>query len=199
MMRHKAKVRLASTNAKGRFECPVKQGYISSGYGPRWESFHHGIDLAANLGVPIVAAEDGVVKFAKSNGGYGNLLTIQHMGGYTTRYGHCDKLLKKVGQRVHSGEVIATVGNTGHSTGPHLHFEVRHNGKAVDPFDYIGIFSAVEARIRQRRQRGDVMLCSCTVESGASTSSPRHKGAAAARRHRGNLIGRFPEALGDPR
>ena len=85
MMRHKAKVRLTDANAKGRFECPVKRGVITSGFGPRWESFHHGIDLATNSGTPIVAAEDGVVKFAKWSGGYGNLLTIQHVGGYTTR------------------------------------------------------------------------------------------------------------------
>ena len=97
---------------------------------------HHGIDIGAGMGSSIVAAKDGKVIIAGWQGGYGNAVIIDHGGGITTVYAHCSKLLVRVGQNVRMGEVIAKVGSTGYSTGPHLHFEVRKNGAVVNPLNY---------------------------------------------------------------
>lgn len=97
---------------------------------------HHGVDIAGNMGSPILAAKDGKVIIAGWQGGYGNAIIIDHGGGITSVYAHCSKLIAKVGQNVKRGEVIAKVGSTGYSTGPHLHFEVRKNGVVVNPLDY---------------------------------------------------------------
>jgi murein DD-endopeptidase MepM/ murein hydrolase activator NlpD len=113
--------------------------YISSNFGYR-KSFgdnHTGIDLAANSGTPIYAADGGTVKVASRNGNYGLVVYIDHGNGYVTRYAHCSKLLVKVGQKVAQGEKIALVGSTGKSTGPHLHFEIRYNGTAKNPKNYL--------------------------------------------------------------
>lgn len=113
--------------------------YISSNFGYR-KSFgdnHSGIDLAANSGTPIYAADGGTVKVASRNGNYGLVVYIDHGNGYVTRYAHCSKLLVKVGQKVAQGEKIALVGSTGKSTGPHLHFEIRYNGTAKNPKNYL--------------------------------------------------------------
>mmetsp|Transcript_1873 Transcript_1873/g.3213 ORF Transcript_1873/g.3213 Transcript_1873/m.3213 type:complete len:139 (+) Transcript_1873:935-1351(+) len=117
------------------FSCPLepKQYWVSSEFGPRWGRNHEGVDMAANQGTPIFAAQDGVIEYADWQGGYGKLLTLSHGGGYQTRYGHCHELVGKRGQKVKAGDMIGTVGNTGQSTGPHLHFEVRKNGKALNP------------------------------------------------------------------
>lgn len=111
----------------------------SSGYGWRIHpvkkvrKFHKGLDMAAKTGTPVVAAGDGVVEFAGVNGGYGNLIRLDHGGGLTTRYGHLSKILVKKGQQVTAGERIGLVGSTGMSTGAHLHFEVRQNGQPMNP------------------------------------------------------------------
>ena len=98
---------------------------------------HTGIDLAANTGTAILAADGGTVTVASYSGNYGYVVYIDHGNGYVTRYAHCSKLLVKVGQKVAQGEKIALVGSTGKSTGPHLHFEVRYNGTAKNPKDYL--------------------------------------------------------------
>lgn len=98
---------------------------------------HGGLDIGAANGTPIVAAADGVVKLAQYNGGYGNLVIISHGNGVETYYGHCSKLYVSAGQSVSAGEKIAAVGSTGHSTGNHLHFEVRVNGTQVNPQNYL--------------------------------------------------------------
>ncbi len=98
---------------------------------------HQGMDIAAPGGTPIVAAADGTVTFAGWSGGYGNLLIISHGNGIQTYYGHCSKLYASVGQTVSAGEKIAAVGTTGYSTGNHLHFEIRKNGKQVNPQKYV--------------------------------------------------------------
>ncbi len=122
---------------------PVQGGWISSQYGNRWHKvlggyrFHAGIDYAANSGTPIRAAEDGTVILAGSNGGYGNCVILDHGGGISTLYGHCSKLACKKGQEVLKGDVIAYVGSTGISTGPHLHFEVRIDGSTDDPLKWL--------------------------------------------------------------
>jgi murein DD-endopeptidase MepM/ murein hydrolase activator NlpD len=98
---------------------------------------HEGIDLGAAYGTPIAAAGSGTVIYAGWLGGYGNLTVIDHGGGLATAYGHQSRIAVSVGQQVSRGEVIGYVGSTGHSTGPHLHFEVRINGQPVDPLGYL--------------------------------------------------------------
>lgn len=115
---------------------------ISSGYGMRYHpilkknKMHTGIDIPAQAGTDILAANDGKVIVASWQTGYGNTVIIDHGGGIATLYGHCSKILVKEGQTVKRGEVIAKVGSTGWSTGPHLHFEVIKDGKTVDPMTY---------------------------------------------------------------
>ena len=116
---------------------PAK-GVLTSGFGPRWGRMHKGIDIAAPTGTPIHAAADGVVKKSGWNrGGYGNLVEIRHPDGTITRYAHNSKLLVKTGQFVEQGQKISLMGSTGFSTGPHLHFEIRPNGKAKNPMAFL--------------------------------------------------------------
>ncbi|KAL2610410.1 hypothetical protein R1flu_028983 [Riccia fluitans] len=120
-----------------RFTAPLIESFVSSPFGWRWGAFHEGVDLAADQGSPILASDKGTVTFAGWNGGYGYLLAIQHEGGFTTRYAHCCAIHAHVGQQVVRGQHVAAVGSTGRSTGPHLHFEVRRNGEALDPFQWV--------------------------------------------------------------
>jgi murein DD-endopeptidase MepM/ murein hydrolase activator NlpD len=110
---------------------------ITSPFGWRWGRMHEGIDLGAPYGTPIVAAAAGTVIYAGWLGGYGNLTVIDHGEGLSTAYGHQSQIAVSVGQQVAQGQVIGYVGSTGHSTGPHLHFEVRVGGQAVDPLGYL--------------------------------------------------------------
>lgn len=120
---------------------PVK-GNVSSRFGSR-ESIrdhaHKGLDIATKQGTDIKAAATGTVSFSGTKNGYGNLIIIDHGNGITTYYGHCSKLYKEVGDEVVAGDVIAAVGSTGRSTGPHLHFEIRKNGEYVNPAQYLFI------------------------------------------------------------
>lgn len=115
------------------------QGQLSSGYGWRWGKMHKGIDIAAPIGTPVVAAASGVVTYSRWNEwGFGNLVEITHPDGSTTLYAHNDRLMVREGQQVRQGQLIAQVGSTGNSTGPHLHFEIHPSGKApVDPLAYL--------------------------------------------------------------
>jgi murein DD-endopeptidase MepM/ murein hydrolase activator NlpD len=110
---------------------------ITSPFGWRWGRMHEGIDLGAAYGTPIAAAAAGTVIYAGWLGGYGNLTVIDHGGGLATAYGHQSRIAVGVGEQVAQGQIIGYVGSTGHSTGPHLHFEVRVNGQAVDPLGYL--------------------------------------------------------------
>ncbi|MBV8364148.1 MAG: peptidoglycan DD-metalloendopeptidase family protein [Candidatus Eremiobacteraeota bacterium] len=127
-----------ATASSGFFQWPV-HGPITSPFGWRIHPisgvrrFHEGIDIAASSGTPIAAAEAGRVIIAGWYGGYGNYISIDHGGGVSTGYGHCSAIYVSVGQDVSRGQAIGAVGSTGFSTGPHLHFEVRINGKPVDP------------------------------------------------------------------
>ncbi len=112
-------------------------GSFTSPFGPRWGRLHAGIDIAAPIGTPIYAADTGSVRIAGPMGGYGNYTCIQHSSAMSTCYGHQSRIGVSVGQSVKQGQVIGAVGNTGHSTGPHLHFEVRINGNPVDPMGYL--------------------------------------------------------------
>jgi murein DD-endopeptidase MepM/ murein hydrolase activator NlpD len=118
------------------FIWPVS-GTVVSGYGMRWGRLHEGIDITASSGTPIWAAAAGTVIHAGWLGGYGNLVVIDHGNGLATAYAHASAILVSVGQSVSQGETVALVGSTGNSSGPHLHFEVRVNGTAVDPLLYL--------------------------------------------------------------
>ena len=112
-------------------------GVVTSGFGVRWGRMHEGIDIGCAYGAPNRAAAAGTVIYAGRLGGYGNLVVIDHGNGLSTAYAHASSILVSVGQRVSQGETVSLVGSTGHSTGPHLHFEVRINGVAVDPLLYL--------------------------------------------------------------
>ncbi len=114
-------------------------GTVTSRFGSRWGSTHKGVDIGASKGTGIKAAAAGTVITSKTgyNGGYGNYIVISHGKGVETAYGHCSALYVKVGQKVSQGEVIAAVGNTGRSYGNHLHFEIRINGVAQNPQNYL--------------------------------------------------------------
>jgi murein DD-endopeptidase MepM/ murein hydrolase activator NlpD len=122
---------------------PVRSGYISSTFGFRKDpfrgrgAFHKGVDFAGKRGGPVIAVADGVVTFSGKQNGYGNLVEIRHKNGLMTRYGHCQKRLVKEGDLIEQGQTIATIGSTGRSTGPHVHFEVLVGGIQVDPLNYI--------------------------------------------------------------
>ncbi len=123
---------------KAPFAVPIKSAFrFTSPFGPRWGRMHNGTDFAAAHGTPIYSTADGVVISAGWGQGYGNLVKIQHDFGIETRYAHMSKILVKVGERVSRGQQVGAMGNTGRSTGTHLHYEVRVGGKAVNPMTYI--------------------------------------------------------------
>lgn len=123
----------------GKFNWPVPSSKrLSSKFGKRWGRNHEGIDIAARVGTSIVAVESGVVIYSGNDlGGYGNLTVISHPGGIFSVYAHAKKNFTKKGDKVHRGQVIGQVGMTGRTTGPHLHFEVRHDSKALDPLKFL--------------------------------------------------------------
>lgn len=122
---------------------PITWGWMSSPYGYRTDPFsgkrawHAGVDFAGKDGSDIIVAASGVVTWSGDRHGYGNLVEVNHGGGYTTRYAHCKELLVEVGAIVKKGQVIAKMGSTGRSTGPHVHYEVLKNGRTYDPKKYI--------------------------------------------------------------
>lgn len=122
---------------------PVRSGYVSSGYGYRADpitgrpDFHPGVDFNGPRGSDVLAVAAGAVSFAGRKPGYGNVVDIDHGNGYKTRYAHNDENLVQVGDPVRAGDVIAKMGNTGRSTGVHVHFEVWLNGRLVNPSEYI--------------------------------------------------------------
>lgn len=120
----------------GRFIYPMN-GTFTSPFGTRWGRLHAGIDIAAPIGTPIRAADGGRVAIAGAVSGYGNYTCIQHSNSLSTCYGHQSSIAVKVGQTVTKGQIIGLCGNTGRSTGPHLHFEVRVNGNPQNPMGYL--------------------------------------------------------------
>jgi murein DD-endopeptidase MepM/ murein hydrolase activator NlpD len=121
---------------------PVK-GWVSSSFGIRADPFdggrrmHEGVDIASQTGTPVFATADGIVSQAETAPGYGKLVVIDHGYGYKTYYGHNSKIFVKVGKRVKRGEKVSAVGNTGRSTGPHVHYEVRRNGVPLNPRKFL--------------------------------------------------------------
>lgn len=139
-------VRYASSSNTSSKKVPISiglikpiSGTVTSRFGSRWGSSHKGIDIGAAKGTKIKAAAGGTVVTSSYgyNGGYGNYVVISHGNGIETAYGHCSELYAKVGQKVSQGDVIAAVGNTGRSYGNHLHLEIRVNGVAQNPQNYL--------------------------------------------------------------
>jgi len=128
--------------SSGRFNWPIK-GRITCNFGfrrhPIWggRSLHTGVDIAAPYGKPIACADSGEVIYSGWWDGYGKAVVIDHGRGYTTIYGHMSRIYTEEGQKVEKGQAIGLVGSTGFSTGPHLHFEIRYNGKPIDPLPYL--------------------------------------------------------------
>lgn len=122
---------------------PITKGWMSSGFGRRVDpitgrmAWHAGVDFAGKRGSDVVAVASGVVVFAGRRHGYGELVEINHGGGYVTRYGHHDELVVSAGDVVKKGQIIGRMGSSGRSTGPHVHFEVLKNGRQVDPARYV--------------------------------------------------------------
>jgi murein DD-endopeptidase MepM/ murein hydrolase activator NlpD len=112
-------------------------GTITSRFGSRSRGLHTGLDIATSKGTPIKAAASGVVTYSGYKGSYGYMVVISHANGVETYYAHCSRLYVSAGQKVKQGDVIASVGSTGNSTGPHLHLEIRVNGKARNPQYYL--------------------------------------------------------------
>lgn len=129
-------------------------GVVSSEFGLRADPLsgehrhHHGIDLAAPTGTPVVSSGEGVVVRAEAAGNYGNLVVIEHGDGLETRYAHLDEMTVKVGDRVEGGAQLGSVGDTGRTTGPHLHFEVRRHGQAENPRRVVSALNATASRSR---------------------------------------------------
>jgi len=123
---------------------PIKVGYISSFYGERLDpitgdsAFHSGVDFAGDVGSRVVASGAGIVTWAGVRPGYGMVVEIAHGDGYLTRYAHNSQLLVRAGDAVQKGQAVSLLGTTGHSTGPHVHFEVLRDGIPVDPLAYVG-------------------------------------------------------------
>ncbi len=158
---------------KSLLRTPVNGARISSGFGFRkhpilgYSKLHKGIDFAAPMGTPIFAAGNGTITFMSPHGGYGNFVTIKHNADYQTQYGHASKFNKKlrIGSKVKQGEVVAYVGSTGRSTGPHLHYEIVYRGNAINPASVkavsgirlagkeLGSFNATKAEIDGYRKK----------------------------------------------
>jgi murein DD-endopeptidase MepM/ murein hydrolase activator NlpD len=130
----------AQIHPEGR---PVTTGFVSSYFGEREDPFsgrvgyHKGVDIAGSSGEEVLAVAAGIVLRSGETTGYGNLVEINHGDGYITRYAHNERTLVAVGEKVKRGDAVALMGSTGHSTGPHVHFEVLHNGRQVDPMEYL--------------------------------------------------------------
>lgn len=127
--------KLAPTMSTGAFLWPTT-GRVTSAFGRRWDGFHEGVDIGAPTGTAIRAADSGIVSFSGWGGGYGNMVRIEHGDGYATVYAHASRLLVAVNDVVEKGQVIAHVGNTGRSFGPHLHFEIHRQGRPLDPLTF---------------------------------------------------------------
>jgi murein DD-endopeptidase MepM/ murein hydrolase activator NlpD len=122
---------------EGVFIWPLKSGTLTSSFGPRGRSFHDGIDIGAAPGTPVRAARDGAVIYSDTLRGYGNVVIVQHEGGYATVYAHNEENLVAAGSRVRQGQAVARVGRSGRTSGPNLHFEIRKDNIARNPIYFL--------------------------------------------------------------
>ncbi len=121
---------------RGYFDWPI-QGSVTSTFGPRWGRMHQGIDIGVETGTKVKASASGKVVFADDMGGYGKLVVVEHKEDYFTAYAHNSKIKVKEGNKVKKGSIIALSGNTGSSTGPHVHFEIRKGSLPQNPLPYL--------------------------------------------------------------
>jgi LysM repeat protein len=130
-----------SALGQGEYMWPVpKVRKISSGFGHRWGKKHEGIDIPAPIGTPVIAVKEGVIKYSDQKiRGYGKMIVIEHPGKVFSVYAHLNKLMVRAGDKVKKGQMIAHTGNTGRSTGPHLHFEIRIKNQARDPAKFVSL------------------------------------------------------------
>jgi lipoprotein NlpD len=133
-------------NGSRPFSWPVASGQLSSGFGPRGRSFHDGIDIAAPVGTPVVAAAAGEVIYSDTLPGYGNVIIVRHQRGYATVYAHNQENRVHNGARVGRGQRIGSVGETGRTTGPNLHFEIRRDNIARNPLYYLPPLLVTDAK-----------------------------------------------------
>lgn len=139
--------------AEGIFIWPLASGTVSSSFGPRGQSFHDGIDIAAESGSPVLAARDGFVIYSDKLRGYGNVVIVEHGGGYATVYAHNEQNLVQAGDRVRQGQPIGRVGSSGRTSGPNLHFEIRKDNIARNPIYFLpsqAAHGALRGRTAQR-------------------------------------------------
>ncbi|MBI3769110.1 MAG: peptidoglycan DD-metalloendopeptidase family protein [Deltaproteobacteria bacterium] len=136
-------------HGEGGFIWPLASGTLTSSFGPRGQSFHDGIDIGAPPGTPVYAAREGHVIYSDTLRGYGNVVIVEHGGGYATVYAHNEENLVHAGDRVHQGDMVARLGRTGRTSGPNLHFEVRKDNIARNPI----FFLPGQTAARQSAQR----------------------------------------------
>lgn len=125
------------TKERPQYVLPLEDYILTSEVGPRWGTHHDGVDMAVPVGTLVSCTADGTVIQAGWYGGYGNCVTVEHEAGIISRYGHLSEITVVEGQKISQGEILGYSGNTGHSTGPHLHFEMRENDVPVNPFLYV--------------------------------------------------------------
>ncbi len=133
-------------SGEGIFIWPLATGTVTSAFGPRGQSFHDGIDIGAPAGTPVRAVRDGKVVYSDTLRGYGNVVIIQHEGGYATVYAHNEENAARVGDRVRQGEVVGRVGNSGRTSGPNLHFEIRKDNVARNPIYFLPAQTALRKK-----------------------------------------------------
>lgn len=136
-LNHAINLPLTNYKAKKYYAFPCEGVRLTSHFGPRRTRWHYGTDLGIRIGEPVKSMFDGTVRVARWSNGYGNLIVVEHDNKLETYYGHLSKIASYEGQLVKAGEVIGYSGNTGRSTGPHLHLEIRYEGAAIDPEDVI--------------------------------------------------------------
>jgi len=122
---------------EGIFIWPLASGTLTSSFGPRGESFHDGIDISAPAGTPVSAAREGTVIYSDTLRGYGNVVIVEHGGGYATVYAHNDQNLVRAGEHVRQGQAVSRVGRSGRTSGPNLHFEIRKDNVARNPIYFL--------------------------------------------------------------
>ncbi len=134
-----ARVIAVGTKAKPEYIIPVEDYVYTSDFGPRWGTTHEGIDLAVSEGTDVLASADGIVTRSEWYSGYGICVDIEHYNGTVTRYAHLCQSNVEVGDELFQGQVLGLSGNTGNSTGPHLHFEIRIDNEPVNPLEYVEV------------------------------------------------------------
>ena len=163
---------VSTSCGSSRIVAPVKNYVVTGRFGePRPGHFHAGIDLAVPYGTPIVAAACGIVTTAESQSGYGNIVCVKHSASLTTCYAHMSRFASRVGQHVHQGQVIGYVGTTGDATGPHVHFEVRRNGRPTDPAPYLSGARRARATVHSSSTKPATSSRQSTTVRTASSSS----------------------------